>query len=309
MNANFQLASHILWIAHPVLQFAVAMVMLWRGLHRKFPVFFTYLLVQIVDFAVVFPVYIEGDYQAFFYAYWIFAAINLILGFLVIHEIFVDVFRPYHTLKDLGTVLFKWAGLVMLLVAGVVAAGTSPSVHGPLTQAILTVERCVRVIQCGLVLFLIIFARYLGISWKQRSCGIALGFGSFAAVELLIVAISSSRTVNNAVSGLVLLITYTGSILVWLVYMGVKRRLPQSPTAQLASQRWDQSLNDIQHPATDDSLIPLFENMVDRALSRSHEDHHEEGFDMVERTEKILNSLSSTAANLISSSTAGKKKD
>ncbi len=308
MDSNYQLASHILWIAHPVLQFVVAMLMLWRGLHRKFPVFFTYLLVQILDFAVVFPVYANRDYQAFFYAYWTFAAINLVLGFLVIHEIFVDIFRPYHTLKDMGTVLFKWAGLVMLLVAGVVAAGTAPSIRGPLTQAILTVERCVRVIQCGLVLFLIVFSRYLGISWKQYSCGIALGFGSFAFVELLVVALTSSRSVNSEASSLVMLSTYTAAILVWLAYFAVKRRLPQSAVGMLATQRWDQSLTDIQHPPTDDSLIPLFEDMVDRALSRSQDDHREpEDLSLAKRAEKLRHSISATAANLLAPS--AKEKD
>jgi hypothetical protein len=38
----------------------------------------------------------------------------------------------------------------------------------------------------------------------------------------------------------------------------------------LRPQRWEQSISDIQHPVTSDSLIPMFEGMVDRALSRTH---------------------------------------
>jgi hypothetical protein len=38
----------------------------------------------------------------------------------------------------------------------------------------------------------------------------------------------------------------------------------------LRPQRWEQSLSDIQHPLQEDSLIPMFEGMVDRALSRTH---------------------------------------
>jgi hypothetical protein len=37
----------------------------------------------------------------------------------------------------------------------------------------------------------------------------------------------------------------------------------------LRPQRWEQSLSDIQHPLPADSLIPMFEGMVDRALSRT----------------------------------------
>jgi hypothetical protein len=52
--------------------------------------------------------------------------------------VFVDVFRAFHTLRDLGTVLFKWAGLVMLLVAGVVSVSTNSSQIAPWMQAIIT---------------------------------------------------------------------------------------------------------------------------------------------------------------------------
>jgi hypothetical protein len=37
----------------------------------------------------------------------------------------------------------------------------------------------------------------------------------------------------------------------------------------LRPQRWEDGLTAIQHPQTADSLIPMFESMVDRALSRS----------------------------------------
>ncbi|MBZ5721196.1 MAG: hypothetical protein LAO03_12525 [Acidobacteriia bacterium] len=138
--SQFQLA---LWIAHPVLQLIVAAVMYRRKLHRSFPVFFAYVVSQILIFSIVFPVYRYGSYPHFFYVYWVCAAISLALGFKVIHEIFLDIFRPYHTLKDLGSVLFKWSGLVMLLVAVVVAAASPSGDQDPLVQSVLTVQRCV----------------------------------------------------------------------------------------------------------------------------------------------------------------------
>ncbi len=245
MSPRTQLAYYVLWLAHPTLQAAVAGVMFWRKLHRKFPIFFSYIISQIVIFSVVFPVYRSGNYAWFFYVYWVGTAIGVVLGFKVIHEIFLDVFRPYHTLKDLGTVLFKWAGLVMLLVAIVVAA-SSPSAQGwPLIQATLTTQRCVRVIQLGLVLFLLVFSRYLGVSKRQDSFGIALGFGGF----------------NMA--------TYNCAIVVWLTYVLIKSPARENAANLLRPQRWEQSLVEIQHPDSADSLIPMFEGMVDRALSRT----------------------------------------
>ena len=177
MSEKIRILYYALWIAHPVLQTAIAIAMLRRGQHRAFKFFFAYIVTQIMTFAVVFPIY-RYYYSAVFYVSWISTAISVALGFMVIHEAFLDVFRPFHTLRDLGTVLFKWAGLVMLLVAGVVSVSTSSSDMAAWVQAIMTAQRCVRIIQVGMVLFLLFFARYLGVSRRQHSFGIALGFGS-----------------------------------------------------------------------------------------------------------------------------------
>src|ERR1700692_4651022 len=186
MSEKTRLLYYALWIAHPVLQIGIAAVMVQRGLHRKFKFFFGYILAQLVTFAVIFPAS-RHSYSAFFYLSWVGDALSVAFGFAVIHEVFVDVFRLFHTLRDLGTVLFKWAGLVMLLVAGVVSVSTNSSIIAPWMQAIITSQRCVRIIQIGMVLFLLFFAHYVGVSRRQHSFGIALGFGSFAVIELVLI--------------------------------------------------------------------------------------------------------------------------
>jgi hypothetical protein len=261
--------ENALWIATPLLQLGVAVVMVWRRMQKVFPVFFAYIVSQVVIFAIVYPILMTGHYPAYFYTYWVFAGITLIIGFMVIHEIFLDIFRPFHTLKDLGSILFKWAGLVMLLMAGVVAAASPASSEGPLVQAILTAQRCVRMIQGGLVIFLLVFSKYLGVSWRHRSFGIAFGFGTFAIVEQLAVALGASSHTREEVMNLVIMFTYNLAIVIWMGYMAVKQRAREDVTVLLTTQRWDQSLNDLQNPGSPDSLIPMFEGMVDRAFSRT----------------------------------------
>jgi len=279
MTPGVQFAYYALWISQPLLQLGVGGVLVWRKLHRKFAVFFTYILFQVFMTAVLLPISLKGNYVAYFFTYWLANAISLVLGFLVIHEIFVDIFRPYHTLKDLGTVLFKWAGLVMLLAACVVAAASSVTAEGPLVAAVLAVQRCVRVTQCGLVLFLLLFARYLGVSWRQRSFGIALGFGSFAGVELFCSALRASSYISEVGSSFVIMSAYNLAILIWMRYMWAKQAQREAPSNLLTSQRWEESLTDLQHPIPADSLIPMFEGMVDRALSRARQDefHRDHG--------------------------------
>ncbi|MGA8489820.1 MAG: hypothetical protein WB711_05320 [Terriglobales bacterium] len=273
MNANIQLA---LWIAHPVLELSLAGIMFWRRLHRTFPVFFAYIVFQVVNFLILFPIYklTANSYgtqpeSLYFYAYWISAAISLAIGFMVIHEIFLDVLRPYPNLKDLGTLMFKWAALVMFLVALVVTAASQSGMETPIAQAVIIVQRCVRVIQCGLILFLLFFSRHLGLSRKQFSFGIALGFGSFASIELVGVALISGGQIHTPTVNLIYATAYSLSILTWMGYALLKTTSREESSKLLMSRRWDQGLSELRNPVAGDSLIPMFESMVDRAFSRA----------------------------------------
>jgi hypothetical protein len=268
MSDKITIFYNALWIAHPILQTAIAVAMFRRERYRQFKFFFAYIIAQILAFAVVFPTYRYAP-TACLYLSWFSTAISVALGFKVIHEAFLDAFRPFHTLRDLGTVLFKWAGLVMLLVAGVVSVSTNSSDSAPWVEAILTAQRCVRIIQVGMVLFLLFFARYLGVSRRQYSFGVALGFGCFAMVELSVVASWVGDHLNNLSMGLVNMAAYNCTLLIWLGYTLAKSPAREAASTLLRPQRWEQTLTDIHHPLPANSLIPMFEGMVDRALSRT----------------------------------------
>jgi hypothetical protein len=260
---------YALWLMHPILQMGIVGFMFSRGLLRNFKFFFAYILTQLVTFAVVFPAYVWRSYDALFFLYWACNAISVTFGFMVIHEVFVDVFRMFHTLRDLGTVLFKWAGLVMLLVAAVVSVSTNSSEVSPWMQAILTSQRCVRMVQVGMVMFLLFFAQYVGVSRRQYSFGIALGFGSFAVIELVLISSWVGSHLDGPWMSILNMAAYNCSLVLWLGYVAVKRPARDISRPLLQPQRWEQSLTDIQHPLPADSLIPMFEGMVDRALSRT----------------------------------------
>jgi hypothetical protein len=158
----------------------------------------------------------------------------------------------------------------MLLVAGVVSLSTNSSAFEPWMQAIITSQRCVRMIQVGTVLFLLFFAHYVGVSRRQHSFGIALGFGAFAVIELTLI----SSWVGNHIGGsawmsILNMAAYNSTLLVWFGYVALKSPARDVSMSLLRPQRWEQGLSDIQHPLPADSLIPMFEGMVDRALSRT----------------------------------------
>ncbi len=276
MSATSPLVRYLiygLWTAHPVLQCIVAAVMLRRKLSRMMPMFFAYIVSQIAFFVVSFPTYVWGTRQAYFYLSWTTMAVSATLGFLVIREIFVDVFRPFPALRDLGSLLFRWAGIMMAVVGVIlIAAGSYADHTRVVVQSVLAMERGVRVVQCGLVLFLLLFSTYLGLSWKHHSFGLALGFGSFAAVEMALMVYRSRvgySPAGDTIFSIVNMLTYNLAIATWLFYLMRENPARRSTEALLKPVRWNESLADVLHPTTRDSLLPMFEGIVDRALSRS----------------------------------------
>src|SRR5580698_4586809 len=261
--------SEYLWCLQPLMVAAVAVTLWRRKLYKRFPVFFVFLLAQIANFAVVFPLWQRQAhmYKLYFEFFWLGAAVNAVLGFKVIHEIFLDVFRPYHTLKDLGTLLFRWAGVVMLLVSVVVAFSNSydPS---PLVHALTTLQRSIRIVQLGLILFLLLFSKFLGVSRKQLSFGVALGFGLFAGVELLLYALNSGGFVGQRTLNPINMLTFIAATFIWIGY-SLSGQAVRVTANHLQTQRWEQGLADLQPAVPADSLIPMFEGMVERAFSRS----------------------------------------
>jgi hypothetical protein len=60
---------------------------------------------------------------------------------------------------------------------------------------------------------------------------------------------------------------YTFSLIVWLGYALAKR--PEAESTRPQPRLWEQRVSDIHYPVPVDTLIPTFEGMVDRALSRA----------------------------------------
>ncbi len=265
---NLRTATYVLWIAGPVLQACLAGLMYRRGLRRPFPLFFIYTLAQPMWFLPQFVFY-RVSYTAYFWSYWVISFTSVVLGFLVMREVFVNLLRPYDSLRELGDVLFRWAAVVLVMVALISAASNSASALSRTTVAILALERSVRVMQCGLVLFMLLFSSHLGLNARHHVFGIALGFGIFAAVELIIVTLPA---VFGAVQSLGFTVAKSSSYLLavglWMVYLSRPEPERTPAEARMETQRWDLALAGIQNPMPQDTFLSAVEDAVERVLSR-----------------------------------------
>ncbi len=258
--------DYVFWFSASAIQLGVLVVMFRRGLYREYPFFFNYTLLRVLSDVILFIVH-KQSYGLYYFSYWLSAALSVLISFAVLYEIFQQAFRPYEALRDLGVILFRWSALVILLVAGMWAATSGqPAQDGSITNAILLAERSVRLMQCGLVFFLLLFSEYLGISRRTLLFGIALGFGLFASVNMLVASalshagvlhVSALRWINSG--------TYTLSALIWLFY-AVMAPSRSAATTAVRTPEWNSALEDARVPAGVDSLLDSMDRTVERLL-------------------------------------------
>jgi hypothetical protein len=256
------------WFVGPALEITLLTYMIQRKLHVVFPRFFSYILFQIVKSGFLFVIYryYAGNY---FDAYWTGNAVSVLLAVTVMDEILHNLFKQYGGIQNLGSIIFRWACGLLLLLSIVNAFSTQEATADKVVAAVLAFDRSVRVMQCGLFLLLMLLCRFLRHCWRQHVFGIALGFGVFASVELILISIVMHYgDGSGAIVSLVNSAAYNAVTVLWIVYL---RQQSQSiPEIDLAPEL--NALNAALVASThvgDNDFLSMAEKAVERVLSRS----------------------------------------
>lgn len=260
--------DYSLWFGAFALQLGILVFMYRRRIQDHYPAFFYYVLLEAVS--DTFLTLAHGRWPfIYYYGYWSTVFLTAALSFFVLQEVFRDAFRPFEALRDLSTILFRWAALVLLMVAGM-SAITAVS-HGnidTITNTIFLVDRNVRVLLCGLVFFLLMFSEYLGISRRHLLFGVAVGFGFFNAMNMLVATAMSHptllhrSTLNEINSG-----AYMVACLVWLIYVANPKTLLSGQAAsETRSRNWNEALEDVRTQVPVESLLDTMDKTVEQLL-------------------------------------------
>jgi hypothetical protein len=222
-----------LWVTPHALLGVLAAVFCRRRLYREFPVFFAFVLYEIVDFILLFALYsIPGAGQHYAYAFSATLLLSIALRFGVIDEVSRDLFRDSRLLKVSSRRLLQGVS-ALLLAMGVLLAVYAPGNNGAKWHAgISVVNRGAALVQCGLLLALLLFSRFLGLSWRRSAFGIALGLGVLTSVDLATSALRTEFTTNISSQFLNLMITGASFICV-LIWIGYLKAPEAEPTASL----------------------------------------------------------------------------
>ena len=253
------------WFLGPVLQITLLGLMVRRKLLATLPRFFSYIIFQLVKTGILFGLY-HYNCATYFYAYWTGNALSIFLALAVMDEIWRNLFRPYAAIQSLGSLIFRWACVVLLLIV-VITNTNQGTTADRVVSFVFSFDRTMRLMQCGLVLLLVLFCRFFKQIWRQYVFGIALGFGIFAAIELILVSILLRYgDGQRATISLVKSAAYNAITLLWIGYL--RQRSPIILSAPQLDE-WNVAIVQPWHARHSDPFITMVEQAAERVLSRS----------------------------------------
>jgi hypothetical protein len=280
-----------LYIAEPILMVITMIALLRSREQRRFPALFAYvslrlgssiLLHLLLQVHRVLSISERTAYAWYFYSYWVSYVAGAVVVFLVIQEMFQASMDPFPGLKWMGTIAFRWVACISFVAA--MAALLTPGVKGDkfLLGMVAQVMRCESIFILSLLVFLMLAAGKLGLSYRSRVFGISVGFGLMAAGDLVVSA-TFLHFGHNMMTSTLSVITTSASMLtlvVWSTYF--LRREPVRQTAQLnpssSLARWNeiattlgaatQRITPVAAPASNFFLQDV-EKVVDRILVKN----------------------------------------
>jgi hypothetical protein len=284
-------ALTILYAAEPLLMVVTMMALLRSREQRRFPALFAYVSLRLGSSVVlhlllqvhrVMTVSEKAAYAWYFYSYWLTYVAGAVIVFMVIQEMFQSSMDPFPGLKWLGTIAFRWVACISFVAAA--AALLTPGSKGDkfLLAMVAQIMRCESIFILSLLLFLMLAAGKLGLSYRSRVFGISFGFGIMAAGDLIVSA-TFLHFGHNMMTSTISVVTTSASILtlgVWSGYFMQREPARQAavldPSSPLA--RWNEIATTLGHSGTRVPVVPApannfflqdVEKVVDRILIKN----------------------------------------
>jgi hypothetical protein len=284
-------ALTILYAAEPLLMVVAMMALLRSREHRRFPALFAYVSVRLASSVVLHlimqvhhltAISEKTAYAWYFYTYWLSYVAGAVVVFLVIQEMFQSSMDPFPGLKWLGTISFRWVACISFVAAS--AALLTPGGRGDrfLLAIVAQAMRAESIFILSLLLFLMIAAGKLGLSYRSRVFGISFGFGIMAASDLVVSA-AFLHLGHNMLTSTISVITTSASLLTLSVWSGyflqqepARRAAILDPSSPLA--RWNEIATTLGSSAprvpvvavpASDFFLQDVEKVVDRILIKN----------------------------------------
>jgi hypothetical protein len=173
-------ASYIVFVLGLVLEVMLVCRLLFGGLWRQYPYFFSYVAFFVAQTVVLFAILriAPHDYAAW---YWRTGTLNLLMRFFVIGEVFRQAFPKDSPLRRVVSGRFAAA----ILVAGTLLTGMLWGIeaYGKSHSLYLALDRSFGFAQAFLILMVLFVARYYQVQLGRNAWGIAVAFGMYSSLD------------------------------------------------------------------------------------------------------------------------------
>lgn len=220
-----------LWVAPHVLLLAVALLMWRKKLHREFPIFFSYLVFEILQFSVLFVMRLLGTPSDVYVNADIAGRIGSIaFRFAILQELFEAPLANNMPLRQpVARALNGIAILLMALSAAFVGPLYYSILHQRVFWAYVTIA-ALNTAQCGLLVLVFFWQGFLGLRMSPFAFGIALGLGAVAGFEPVRQALNDTLGKEYAVAiNIVQGAVYHVAVVLWLYYAQVREKIAFDP--------------------------------------------------------------------------------
>jgi len=240
-----------LWIVPHLLLIVIAALMIRKRLHKDFPIFFSYLIFEFLQFCLLFAMrpregapslmYIEVDLLS--------RAGSVALRFGILGELFESPLAHSVQLRRAMARILNWATAVLVILAAVFIGSLYYSILNPRVFGGYVVVEALNTAQCGLLALLFLWHSSLGLRMSPFAFGIAVGIGLVAGLEPFIRALNDSLAVRYyLIPGLLQMAIYHVAVLIWLYFALVREKVATDSKAALPDLReWAADLGRIIH--------------------------------------------------------------
>lgn len=241
-------ARYYLWIAPHVLLVIFLIYLFRRGLQHKLPIFLTYVIFELVQFAVLFAIFLRFPSYVALYKWTLVAGtgISSILGLGVIYELANELLLSRSSLRSTLRPALRITLALLILGAAMGAGAFSEISIRRFTNVFEMIDFSSNLIEAGLVLALFIFTRAFRVSWHSWVAGVTLGFGVSASISLVSAALRAEFGKRAFIAvDITQMAGFHICVVIWLVSLFLADRNIPFPDAKLKIsdlELWDEQL-------------------------------------------------------------------
>lgn len=163
------------------------LAVLWKKrLIAQFPLFTTWIATSVIRSLALFFILRHGSENAYFYAYWSLAILDMSLQILVVLELVVHIFRPIGTWAPGVRGSFIWLLVGSTLIASTLTWLASPPTHSLRQAFVIRGNFFSSVLMSELFVGMIVFSVTMGLPWRTSVARIAQGLGLYSMLGILI---------------------------------------------------------------------------------------------------------------------------